>query len=169
MKNIMLLPLILVCLFLVFSVPIAQAEEENVIFCKSFDNNFNPIDINTEFDTNQVSAAIRNAGDGQFKVMQMILSIYQNSDDSTQVLLHRENVDINPDWNVLYVTDIPLPNVGSYSFVVTSLEGQTFSSGTVVIKAKNVDKEMPENAKVEGATLKQLFEFYKEKAEPAAN
>ncbi|MDR1084626.1 MAG: hypothetical protein LBP22_07120 [Deltaproteobacteria bacterium] len=141
--------------------PVFGAEGGQTKFCLKIDDQYNPIEPATEFDTNQVSCLFVNGNEDSFKVLEAVVSIYNDSVEGVQELLHREEVAVNPDWNVLILQDIPLPSTGKYSFVLSSKEGKVFSSGTVTIKEKKVDTEMAEKNTVTGTNLKLLYDKFK--------
>ena len=144
-----------------------SAESGEIKFCKSISEQLEAIEPNTEFDTNEISLLIYTAERNPFAVLKVVLSIYNQRSDSSQELIHRETRDINPDWNILAVKDIPLPETGTYYVAVNSDSGQLLSSGLVTIKAKDVEIEIPDEAEMEGGNLKSLFESYKSKAVPS--
>ena len=154
---------LLVCSLLLLSaasVPqAAVVEPGNAIFCKGLSDKWEPVEPGAEFDSNVVSCLFR--GKKAFGVMQVVLSIYL-VDEKGQTLLHREQGDINPTWNSLYLADIPLPKIGNYAFVLSSASGEVFSSGEVIIKEKTVEKPIPEKNKVDGTTLEDLFNKFKD-------
>ncbi|MDR2161122.1 MAG: hypothetical protein LBO77_03140 [Desulfovibrio sp.] len=143
--------------------PASAAEPGRAIFCKGITENWEPIEPAEIFETNVISTLFKSAR--PFGNMKMILSIYLESAQG-QELLHRESGDVNPAWNVLYLGDIPLPAVGTYSFVLSSPAGEDFSSGRVTIKEKTVEKPIPEKNEVEGTTLEGLFKKFKEQTKP---
>jgi hypothetical protein len=136
-----------------------------VIFCTSIDEKLNPVDIKSDFDTNQISVMFSAPSDKKFGVLELILSIYKEIDNGKEVLVHREKKEINPKWNVLILKDLPLPEVGTYIFSLTSTEGKEVSSGLVNIKNKNIDKDIPENNEIQGVSLEYLFDKYQKKAD----
>jgi hypothetical protein len=144
---------------------LAKADDGKAIFFLKIDENWKPIDPGTEFDTNQVSCLFTSPNKEQFNALEAIVTIYSNSSNSEetkQVLLARETMPINPEWNALIISDVPLPDIGSYSFVMSSKEGKTISAGDVTIKEKNVDKKMPEKQSFKGVNLESLFNKYKD-------
>lgn len=139
------------------------AEPGKVVFCKGITDSWEPVEPGDEFETNVVSALFVSAG--PFGNMQIVLSIYRNTEQA-QELMHRESGDVNTSWDALYLADIPLPAVGKYSFVLSSPAGEIFSSGSVTIKEKTVEKPIPEKNAVEGTTLEGLFKKFKEQTKP---
>jgi hypothetical protein len=139
-------------------------EVGKVIFCASVDDKLNPVDIKEEFDTNQITALFNAPSDKKFNSLELVLSIYKQIEEGKQELIHRETKSINPQWNVLVLQDIPLPDVGNYTFTLTSADGNEVSTGLVSIKTKTVDKVIPEENKIQGTTLEALFNKYQQKA-----
>jgi hypothetical protein len=142
----------------------ADQEAGEVIFCASIDDQHNPVGVSAEFDTNEISL-ILNAKPGEsFGALNAVLSVYTQMEDGKETLLHRETASINPEWNVLIIEDIPLPEIGKYLFALTSTDGKIFSRGVVTIKEKAVEKEMPEKIPMEGFNLEDIFNRYRELA-----
>jgi hypothetical protein len=110
----------------------------------------------TEFDTNLITCAFfctKPAG-----VMTVAVSIYfQDPASNSERLLARVNIDVNPDWGIFVLTDIPLPETGKYTFSLSTPEGEMLSKCQVTITEKKVEKEMPEQPKIDGTTLESLF------------
>ena len=100
------------------------------IFCKSVDEQWKPVEPAKEFNTNVVSTLF--VSEKPFSTMETVVSLYHNTNNA-QELLHRETVAVNPQWNALFLQDIPLPSVGShvppakpgaYHLLVTPLRSQ---------------------------------------------
>ena len=136
----------------------AFAAPGEAVFCKGLDENWKPLGAGKEFDTNVVSTLFVSVK--QFKAMEVVVSLYQNT-GKAQELIHRETVTINPEWNGLFLPDIPLPSVGNYTFTLTTLAGEFLSSGDVSIKEKIVEKEIPQQNKFEGFNLEGIFNKFK--------
>ncbi|MDR2077125.1 MAG: hypothetical protein LBP61_09415 [Desulfovibrio sp.] len=162
MKQHGLLSLILALLLCAASAASA-AEPGRTIFCQGITEAWEPVEPGEVFDTNVVSALFMSPK--PFGNMQMVLSIYRDGEQA-QELLHRESGDVNPSWDTLYLGNIPLPAVGKYSFVLSSPGGEIFSSGSVTIKEKTVEKSIPEKNEVEGTTLEGLFNKFKDQTKP---
>jgi hypothetical protein len=157
--------LTLLCALVTVQVAFGQEPEfGEVIFCDSIDEQFNPVGVNTEFDTNEISMLLQAKPNESFGALEAVLSLYKQMEDGKQTLLHRETTSINPDWNVLIIEDIPLPEIGTYVFALTSTDGKVFSRGAVTIKEKSVEKEIPENIPMEGLNLADIFNRYSEMA-----
>lgn len=158
-KKIIVLP-ILACVFLLCGMtgPAHALTPGDVLFCKGVTDSWEPVDPGTEFDSNVISCLF--LGKEPFGVMQAVLSIYME-EEKGQVLLHRETCDVNPEWDALYIGDIPLPAVGKYVFAMSSTSGETLSSGAVVIKEKTVEEPIAEKNTVEGTSLEGLFNKFK--------
>ena len=90
--------------------------------------------------------------------MQVAVSIYlrEKAGGAEQVVV-RTNIDINPEWNILFLPDIPLPSTGEYTFNLSTLAGEGLASGKVKITEKKVEEKMPEQPKVDGTTVEGLF------------
>jgi len=157
-RSVMVCCFLLACAVCVSQAAMSEIEPGKALFCKGLGENGEPIEPGVEFDTNVVSCVFR--GKKAFGVMQAVLSIYP-LDGNGQNILPREQHDINPAWNVVYLPDIPLPAKGKYSFVLSSASGEVFSSGEVTIRNKTVDKPIPKITKVDGTTLEGLFHKYK--------
>ena len=145
----------------VFALQASVVEPGKAIFCKGLSDKWEPIEPGVEFSSNVVSCLFR--GKKAFGTMQISLSIYQVVEKG-QTLLHREQGDVNPAWDALYLADIPLPRIGKYAFVLSSPSGEVFSSGEVTIKEKTVEKSIPEKIKVDGTSLEELFNKFKRQA-----
>jgi hypothetical protein len=156
----------LVSLFicLICSPALFADEVGEVVFCSTVDDKLTPVDIKTEFDTNQIAVLFSAPPSKKFGVMELILSIYRELDEGKEELIHREKKSINPQWNTLVLKSIPLPTIGKFKFALTSLEGNEISLGTVTIKTKDVDKKIPDDNAVQGITLEDLFNKYQSKS-----
>jgi hypothetical protein len=154
-------------LYVLVTVQMAFGQEQEfgeVIFCGSIDDQHNPVGVSNEFDTNEISMLLKAKTDESFGALDAVLSIYKQMEDGKETLLVRETTSINPEWNVLIVEDIPLPEIGTYLFALTSTDGKIFSRGVVTIKEKSVEKEIPENIPMEGFNLADIFNRYSEMA-----
>jgi hypothetical protein len=155
----------LLCVLVTVQVAFGQEQEfGEVIFCGSIDEQHNPVGVSTEFDTNEISMLLQAKPDESFGALDAVLSIYKQMEDGKETLLYRESTSINPEWNVLIIEDIPLPEIGTYLFALTSTDGKIFSRGVVTIKEKSVEKEIPENIPMEGFNLADIFKRYSEMA-----
>jgi hypothetical protein len=164
MKSKIFSVLFVVSLVLVFFCPLLVAENVGtVIFCQSIDDKWKPIDPSTTFETNVVTIFFQNVDEKAFGANEAVITVYLN-DEGRQQMLHRENVQLNPQWNTLVLQDIPLPDVGNYYFVLSAISGNIFASGEVTIKTKVVDKEIPEKNEIKGVDLKALFDLFSGKA-----
>lgn len=157
MKRIMCLS-VLVCLVVLFAAVSVHAQESFVVFCKGVTEKWEPIEPGTEFDSNVISCLF--AGGKPFNMMQVVFSIYIEAEKG-QALLHRETCDVNPAWDTLYVSDIPLPAVGKYVFALTSPAGDVLSAGEVSITEKKVEQPIAEKNTMDGTTLEGLYNKFK--------
>jgi hypothetical protein len=136
----------------------------DVIFCESVSDKLEPVGQNTEFNTNQVSIMAYKENKEAFGVLSVILSIYIQRSEEGQEIIHRETAEINPDWNVIALENIPLPEVGTFYVTINAPSGDLLSKGLVEIKEKTVEKEIPAENVIEGASLASIFEAYKSTA-----
>lgn len=117
----------------------------------------------TEFDTNLITCGFfctKPAG-----VMTVTVSIYhQDLTSNTEAVLARVNLDVNPEWGVFILPDIPLPDTGRYVFTLSTTGGEVLSKGQVTITEKKVEEKMPEQPKIDGTTLEGLFNKFMPKS-----
>ena len=133
---------------------LAFAQSGKVIFCTNVSDEGKPQDPGTEFTSNVISCLFANPKG--FAVPEVVITLYKD-EERTQQLLHREQVSINPEWNNLILQNIPLPDVGKYTFSLASMAGEVFASGQVVIKEKTVDQPIPETNEITGSTVADAF------------
>jgi hypothetical protein len=96
--------------------------------------------------------------------MSVTLSIYYQAPDvKNEEILLRVDEDVNPEWNIMIFRELPLPSTGKYTFSLSKSTGEMIASGSVTIKEKKVEEKMPEQPKVEGTTLEDLFNKFKPK------
>jgi hypothetical protein len=164
MKIKVLLAIMTCVLVLTSSSNLFSADSGEVLFCESINDKLEPAGTNTEFETNEISLLAFALDKEPFNVLSVILSIYNQKGSDSQELIHRETRDINPAWNVLALKNIPFPDKATYYVAINSPDGKLISSGLVTIKEKTVEKEIPEENVIEGASLQSLFESYKSKA-----
>jgi hypothetical protein len=156
--------ILLTLLFIIVSANVLYCQEAGeVVFCNSIDEEFNPIGINTEFETNMISVLFRTHQNSKFNVLETILSIFKKDNSGAEILLYRDTSPVNPEWNALYIKDVPLPEVGTFVFLLTTTDAKIISRGEVTIKEKVVEQEIPETIEVEGGTIEALFKEYMQK------
>ena len=129
-------------------------------FGTGVDKNWELVNEAREFDTNLVTCGFY--GTKPFGAMQVVVSIYhQEKPGSAEALLTRANLDINPQWGILILPDLPLPGTGTYTFNLAKAGGEVLADGKVTITQKKVEKKMPAQPKVDGTTLEGLFNKFK--------
>jgi hypothetical protein len=139
------------------STPVSAAEDSQVIFCLDL-KDWTPLEPAEEFDTNKISAMFKSAS--SFAAMRVSLSIYRLEEGGVENLIHREDFDINPEWNVWFAQNIPLPQTGQYEFVLNRPDGAQLAKGVVLIKEKKTEEPMPEKIDSSGSTLEAVFNKY---------
>ena len=88
----------------------------------------------------------------------IVISIYKNT-DATQALLLRREVEVNPAWNNIGLSNMPLPEPGSYTIIVSQTDGDEIASGTVTVLDPVNDEPAKPEKKI-GGTLEELFNKY---------
>ena len=112
-----------------------------------------------EFDTNLISCAFY--CEEAINSMQAAVSIYFTEDGNKEALLARVVLDVNPEWGILVLPEIPLPSTGLFTFTLSKTTGETLATGQVKINEKKVDEAIPEQPKVDGTTVEALFNKFK--------
>lgn len=116
-----------------------------------------------EFDTNLITCGFYCSK--PFGVMQVVVSIYyREASGASESLLGRVNLDVNPQWGVMVIPDLPLPGIGRYMFSMSKVDGEVLAEGAVTITEKKVEEKMPEQPKIDGTTLEGLFNKFKPKS-----
>ncbi|MDR3087075.1 MAG: hypothetical protein LBU45_03895 [Azoarcus sp.] len=152
----------LLFVFVVFQPLICEAADGEVKFGTGVSKDWQIENEGIEFDTNLISCGFFSPK--PYGVMSVTLSIYYQAPGATnEEVLIRENQDVNPEWNILVVPELPLPSTGKYTFSLSRPTGEAIASGSVSIKEKKVEEKMPEQPKVEGTTLEGLFNKFKPK------
>jgi hypothetical protein len=140
---------------------LSQAGETELgpaIFCLGINENWEPIEPGTEFTSNVISCLF--IGKAAFGVTDVMLSVYQDASRG-QKLLYRYSMFINPQWDNLIIEEFPLPELGNYTFVLSNLSGEPFSSGQVTITEKTVDEPIPEAVTFSGNALEDAFNKFR--------
>jgi hypothetical protein len=136
----------------------AETEPGQVIFCLGINEDWEPIEPGNEFTSNVISCLF--ISQAQFGVTEVMLSIYKDLPRSQQ-MLYRSSMSINPKWDNLLVEEVPLPEPGKYSFVLSDLNGDIFSHGQVSVTEKTVDEPIPEAVSFSGNSLEDAFNKYR--------
>ena len=148
----------LCCLFS-FS-PAIAASPGDVRFGTGLTKDWKLINESRELDTNLVACGFY--AKKAFGVMKVIVSIYyKEKAGDVESTLARVNIDVNPQWGVLFIPELPLPGVGLYTFTMAKEDGEIMADGAVTITGKKVERKMPEQPKVDGTTPEGLFKKFK--------
>lgn len=169
-KKVSSLKKLVACMcFALLSLLCAQHAEAagTITFCKNFTSDYVPEEPASEFSTLTVSwVASFSESCG---VPQVMFSIYRKDDTNAEDMLHRQNFDVRPEWNLFSVKEMEFPGDGTYILAFNRPDGSTLAEGTVVIKAQVKPEEaapLPETIEVEGTTLEALFNKFKMSAQP---
>lgn len=151
----------LCCLFSVS--PCNAAGTGEVKFGTGVTGDWKLINEAREFDTNLITVGFY--GTKPYGVMQVVVSIYhREKSGASESLLSRVKLDVNPQWGIMVIPDLPLPGVGHYTFNMSTVGGEALAVGSVTITEKKVEAKMPEQPKIDGTTLEDLFNKYKPKS-----
>jgi hypothetical protein len=160
-KRTLVSTLFLAVLCCLLSVSPCDAGTGEVKFGTGVTKDWQMINEAREFDTNLIACGFY--ADEPFGVMQVVFSVYFQPDSppSGEVLLARITMDVNPQWAIMILPDLPLPGIGKYTMTLSEPEGEVLAVGDVKITEKKVEKKMPEQPKVDGTTLEGLFNKFK--------
>ena len=136
----------------------ALAAPAEIVFCENFNDQFEPVNVNTEFEGVQASwFAVLDEPIGQNN---MVITLYQNNlENGSQELLDRATIPVNPRWNAYGARNGTFPGVGSYELAIETEDGQTLASGTVLLKEASAPIEEKPEERV-GTSLQELFNRY---------
>ena len=150
-------PVMLCCIF--YGAKCAASAGE-VKFGTGVSKDWQLINEAREFDTNLITCGFYSQK--PFGVMQVVISIYlQEKPDARESVLNRVSLEVNPEWDVMILPELPLPGVGKYTFTLSTLAGATLATGDVIISEKKVEATMPEQPKIDGTSLEKLFNKFK--------
>lgn len=144
--------------FALSSVCFADGE---IVFCNSFDDQFNPENPGTEFASTQISWFAK--FDEPLGVPSVVVSLYQNQNETNQQLILREPMQVNPRWNAIGFRNTLFPSEGSYEVAINCEDGTPLANGMVkLVKASDEDAVEVEPKKEEkvGTSLEDLFNRY---------
>jgi len=153
--------LVLLAVFVCLTyVPLCNASAGEARFGTGVTSDWKLINEAREFDTNLITCGF--FGTKPFGTMSVVVSIYhQEKPGATESILERVTLEINPEWDVMLLPELPLPDIGKYTFTLSTAGGDSLASGSVTITEKKVEEKMPEQPKVEGTTLEGLFKKFK--------
>lgn len=160
MKRIFITALLGAALCCFLAVSPAMADAGKAKFGTGVTKDWKLVNEGTEFDTNLIACAFYCTK--PIGAMTAAISIYR-TDSHTQSLLARVAVDVNPDWGILVLPELPLPAIGKYTFTLAKADGEVLAAGDVAITEKKVEEEMPEKPKIDGTTVEGLFNKFKPK------
>lgn len=147
------------------SATLAYAADE-VIFCKSINENNEPVEPAAQFSTAEVAVVSRFSK--PCGVPQIMFSVYRENDKGEEIL-YRETVDVRPEWNCFGTNSFVFPGDGIYTLAFNHLGGELIAEGTVTIDANIAPEEaepFPEKIEMEGKSLEALFNQFKVSAQP---
>lgn len=172
-KKVWFLKKLSVCMCLAaLSLLCAQHAEAagKITFCKNFTSDYVPEEPASEFSTTTVSWVA--SFSEPCGVPQVMFSIYRKDDTNAEEMLHRQNFDVRPEWNLFSVKEMKFPGDGTYILAFNRPDGSNLAEGAVVIKAQVKPEEaapLPDTIEVEGTTLEVLFNKFKMSAQPTAH
>ena len=149
---------VLASAFALSSVCFADGE---IVFCNSFDDQFNPENPGTEFASTQISWFAK--FDKPLGVPIVVISLYQNQNENNQQLILREPMQVNPNWNAIGFRNSLFPSEGTYEVAVNLEDGKNLANGIVkLIKASATEtvKVEPKKEEKVGTSLEDLFNRY---------
>lgn len=143
-------------LFVWMATAALAAEPGTIEFCEGFNDRLEPVKAGTEFPGPSISW-VATAAKPYGKPI-ITLTIYK-VDGQSEILLERRSLDVNPDWDVTALRNMPLQDEGEYKVALTSTDGEAIASGKVKITRSATERPAsPEE--VLGATMKALFQKY---------
>ena len=152
----------LLTLSLLMSPSDSLAAQGGVIFCERFTAETEPVGVATEFKTHEVSWIAFSTE--PFNVPSLVFSIYKQSDNSTENLLHREECAVRAAWNNVFLEKMPFPGDGTYVLSFARPDGTPIAEGKVVINTQKKEEEapaLPQKIDLDGKTLDELFIKFK--------
>ena len=107
---------VVTCLcFMIFVLSLSQqgncAEQNHILFCRTFNDKWEPIDPSETFETNVVSWIAQ--GEKSFETPRIIVSLYKKI-GAEERLLERKPMDVRPAWDTTGVRNMALPEEGTY-------------------------------------------------------
>ena len=161
-NTVMCAVLSLFTIFLIFPANVSATEDRTgkIIFCNSINEELEPVDSTSTFATNLISWVAYSSQ--RYGALEVVFSVYQKEKDGKgQQMLLRVNMDVNPDWNLTAVREMPLPGPGLYTLALTRLDGTVLASGDVTISAGADEGVLPEHVESDGKSIEALFNRYK--------
>ncbi len=152
---------LIVMLFLGFglSPSRASAEPGKIQFCETLTDKFEPINPGDKFPGPTVSwLATSPTAFGKHKI---VVSIYRDK-DGVQSLLTRRELEVNPSWNNVGLSNMPVSEPGNYTLTLSQEDGAEIASGSVTI-LDSVNDQPAKPEKQIGGALEELFNKYKPK------
>ena len=106
---------VVTCLcFMIFVLSLSQqgncAEQNHILFCRTFNDKWEPIDPSETFETNVVSWIAQ--GEKSFETPRIIVSLYKKI-GAEERLLERKPMDVRPAWDTTGVRNMALPEEGT--------------------------------------------------------
>ena len=146
--------------FMFFVLSLSQqgncAEQNHILFCRTFNDKWEPIDPSETFETNVVSWIAQ--GEKSFETPRIIVSLYKKI-GAEERLLERKPMDVRPAWDTTGVRNMALPEEGTYILALDKPDGTPISSGMFTIKAMSISgSPLPEETL--GTTLAKIFNKY---------
>ena len=145
-------------MFFVLSLPQQGycAEQNYILFCRTLNDKWEPIDPSETFETNVVSWIAQ--GEKSFETPRIIISRYKKV-GAEERLLERKSMDVRPVWDTTGVRNMTLPEEGTYILALDKPDGTPISSGMFTIKAMSISgSPLPEETL--GTTLAKIFNKY---------
>ena len=162
MKRLFVIAIALSLACCLLSVAPCIASQGEAKFGTGVTKDWNLVGEAREFDTNLITCGFFCAK--PLGAMQVAVSIYHREKaDGPEQVIARLTIDVNPKWNILFLPDIPLPATGDYTFNLSTMAGEMLADGDLRITGKKTEAKMPEQPKVDGATLEGLFNKFKPK------
>lgn len=146
----------------------ALADEAPIIFCETFDDQLQPVNAADEFQGTQVSWMT--VLDEPFGKNKIELSIYVNDPENdsqantSQALLGRISIDVNPKWTAFGIRNSVFPAPGSYDLAIGLEDGTVLAYGSVNLLEETPEEEIQPEEQY-GTTLGELFNRYAPKAQ----
>ena len=102
---------VVTCLcFMIFVLSLSQqgncAEQNHILFCRTFNDKWEPIDPSETFETNVVSWIAQ--GEKSFETPRIIVSLYKKI-GAEERLLKRKPMDVRPAWDTIWLSQKRVP------------------------------------------------------------
>lgn len=159
MKKILKCLIAMLLLILSVSPLCALGAPGKIQFCETLTDKLETIKPGDKFPGPTVSWLA--ASPAAFGKPNIVISIYKNT-DATQALLLRRELEVNPAWNNIGLRNMPIPEPGSYTIILSQTDGDEIASGTVTILDPINDEPAKPEKKI-GGTLEELFNKYNPK------